>query len=168
MPFAWSPAALDQIYRLYVLERRSAAETAQALGQGVTRNAVLGKVQRLGWTRPDAPKVGGPLEPRGPKPAPTPRPTRRTGGPFARVLALPKLQEAPETGTPRLWTEREAGQCAYPVGEAAEPGRQYACCAPVEGCGTYCPAHRALMFVEGTALTPKDEDAIVRMARRAA
>ena len=51
MPFAWSPAALDDLHRLYVGEQRSAAQTARALGGGVTRNAVLGKVQRLGWTR---------------------------------------------------------------------------------------------------------------------
>ena len=92
----------------------------------------------------------------------------RSGGPFSRVLPLPRLREIAVVGTPRLWTERQAGQCAFPVGEPAEPGRQYACCAPAPGPSAYCPAHRALMLQDGTALTAKDQDAIAQIARRAA
>ena len=168
MPFAWSPAALDDLYRLYVREQLSAAETARAFGCGVTRNAVLGKVQRLGWTRTGGPKPGRPPQAVEPKPVRAPRRGVRRGGPFSRVLPLPKLREISVIGTPRLWTEREAGQCAFPVGEPSEPGRQYACCAPTVGCGAYCPAHRALMILDGTALTPRDQEAIAQIAGRAA
>jgi GcrA cell cycle regulator len=164
MPFAWTPAALDDLHRLFVRERLSAARTAHALGAGVSRNAVLGKVQRLGWTREAAPKPGRPSQT--PGRAKTGAPRRRLGPPFLRVLPLPKLREIALVSTPKLWTERGERECAFPVGEPEEPGRQYSCCAPVLRRGQYCAAHRALMTVEGTALTQHDMDAIVTVARR--
>jgi len=173
MPFAWTPAALDDLHRLFIRENLSAAQTAKALsaialGAGVSRNAVLGKIQRLGWTRDAAPRAGRPAL--GPKPRPA-KPgvrRRREGPPFSRVLPLPKLREIAVISTPKLWTEREERECAFPVGEPAEPGRQYSCCAPVWGRSQYCAAHRALMTLEGTALTQHDVEAVVAVARRAA
>lgn len=165
MPFAWTPAVLDDLHRLFVRQELSAAETAQALGGGVTRNAVLGKVQRLGWIRPAAPKPGRPASGKRAKPK-TARRTIRPG-PFSRVLPLPKLREAALVSTPRLWTERADDECAYPVGEPKEPGLQFSCCAPVEGRRPYCAAHWRLMTLEGTALTPHDIEIIAAIARRA-
>jgi GcrA cell cycle regulator len=172
MPFAWTPAALDDLHRLFVREKLSAAETARALsaralGAGVSRNAVLGKVQRLGWTREEAPKPGRPAQAQQPRLA-KPAPRRRPGPPFSRMLPLPKLREITVISTPKPWTERGERECAFPVGEPAEPGRQYSCCAPVSGRSGYCAAHRALMTLEATALTAHDVEAIVAVARRAA
>jgi len=165
MSFAWSSAALDNLYRLYVRERLSAAHTATALGDGVTRNAVLGKIQRLGWRRPDLePKPPAPRQRQRSRPV-TPRVFTRS--PFAGRIPLPKLLEITVIGAPRLWTERRVGQCAFPVGEPAQPGMQLSCCAPTLGRGAYCPDHRALMILPNTALTPKDQDAIAEIARRA-
>jgi hypothetical protein len=84
------------------------------------------------------------------------------------VLPLPKLREITVISTPKLWTERGEKECAFPVGEPAEPGRQYSCCAPVHGRGEYCAAHRALMRLEERALTGHDVEAIAAIARRAA
>ena len=166
MSFAWSSATLNELYRLYVRERRSGAQTAAALGGGVTRNAVLGKVQRLGWRRPKAePKPPGPNRPERPRRA-TPRVCFRS--PFAGRITLPKLRDVAVIGAPCLWTERQAGQCAFPVGEPAQPGMQLSCCAPTLGRGAYCQAHRALMVLPDTALTLRDQDAIAEIARRAA
>lgn len=170
MPFAWSPAALDDLHRLYVRERRTAAETARAMGRGVTRNAVLGKVQRMGWIR------GGPRRPpREPEPAfakPQLAPTQGArlggGGPFSKVLPLPKLREITVISTPKLWTERGERECAFPVGEPAAPGMQFSCCAPVARRRAYCPAHWALMTLEGTAMTVHDVEIVAAIARRAA
>lgn len=170
MPFAWTPAALDDLHRLFVREKLSAAQTARALsaralGADVSRNAVLGKVQRLGWTREEAPRAGRPAQ--APRPVKPGAPRRRCGPPFLRVLPLPKLREIAVRSTPKLWTERGERECAFPVGEPEELGRQYSCCAPVRGRGDYCAAHRALMTLEGTALTERDVDAIAAVARRA-
>ena len=163
MPFAWTPAVLDDLHRLFVKDRLSAAETAQALGGALTRNAVLGKIQRLGWTRTESPKAGRPA---------SQKPTlwRERGvsrGPFARVLPLPELREITVASTPKPWTERAFGECAFPVGEPEALGEQHACCAKVAGRGAYCAAHQALMRLEGTALTPDEVEGIVLMARRA-
>lgn len=167
MPFAWTPAALDDLHRLFVRERASAAETARAMGGGLTRNAVLGKAQRLGWIRDEAPRAGRKPAPEKPRLA-RPAPPRPRGGPFSKVLPLPKLREITVISTPKPWTEREDHECAFPVGEPAEPAGQFSCCAPVKGRGSYCPAHRALMRLEGTALTAHDVEIIAAIARRAA
>jgi GcrA cell cycle regulator len=179
MSFVWSPEAIDQLHRLYVQEGRSAGEAARALGRGVTRNAVLGKIQRLGWVgrraapkppkpkppkpRPPTPRPAGPRHPsHAPaKPAPRPRPLKG-------AIPLPVLREIAAPCAPRLWTDREEGQCAFPVGEPALPGLQLSCCAPTVGRRPYCPAHRALMVLPGSALTREEEDAIVEIARRTA
>jgi GcrA cell cycle regulator len=163
MPFAWSPAALDDLHRLYVRQRLSAAETARAMGAGVTRNAVLGKVQRLGWMRTEPPKAGRP-------PSERPRLGRRKKPrrlPFARVLPLPELREITVASTPKPWTERGERECAFPVGEPQAPGGQLSCCARIRGRGDYCRAHTALMRMEGTALTPDEIEGIMFIARRA-
>jgi GcrA cell cycle regulator len=163
MSFAWSQAALDLLFKLHVREGRSAAETARAMGGGVTRNAVLGKVQRMGWSRPRE-------EAKGAVPAPRPRLARgpvKLRAPFGRDIPLPALREAAVAGTPRLWTDRRAGECAFPVGEPRQPGLQLSCCAPARG-GAYCPAHRALMALPDSRLTDKDVAAIAEIARRAA
>jgi GcrA cell cycle regulator len=170
MPFVWSPAALDHLHRLYVQEGRSAAAVARALDPALSRNAVLGKVQRMGWAR-GKPAAASP----GPEPWPAPKASRpakaalrRLRSPFSRVIPLPKLREVALTGAPRPWTERREGECAFPVGEPDRAERQLSCCAPVRGPGVYCPAHRALMTLPGSLLTRKDEDAIAEIARRAA
>lgn len=176
MPFAWTPAALDDLHRLFVRENLSAAETARALAAralaagtpaSVSRHAVLGKVQRLGWTREAPPRAGRPASADRPRPGKPGAARRRGVPPFSRELPLPKLREVATACTPRLWTERGERECAFPVGEPAEPGRQYSCCAPVSGRGPYCAAHRALMTLEGTALTQHDVESIVAVARRA-
>jgi GcrA cell cycle regulator len=171
MPFAWPPAALDDLHRLFVGQNLSAAKVARALGGGVTRNAVLGKARRLGWIRAQRPKSGRRPSPDGPRVNPrlvNPAPRWVRGGPFSKVLPLPRLREIAVISTPRPWTERGERECAFPVGEPREPGLQMSCCAPVQGRGEYCPAHRTLMLAGETALTERDVEAIAAMARRAA
>jgi GcrA cell cycle regulator len=171
MPFAWTPAALDDLHRLYVRENLSARQTAQALGGGVTRSAVLGKTQRLGWTREQRPKPGPRPSPEGPRVNPrlvNPPPRWARGGPFSKVLPLPKLREITVISTPKPWTERGERECAFPVGEPREPGGQWSCCAPVQRRRAYCPAHWKLMTLEEPVLTRQEVEIIAAIARRAA
>jgi hypothetical protein len=53
------------------------------------------------------------------------------------------------------------------LGEATKPGEQLCCAAPTGG-GRYCPPHRALMIQGGRALTERDIEVIVAIARKAA
>lgn len=170
MPFAWTPAALADLHRLYVRQGLSAAETARVLGGGVTRNAVIGKALRLGWFggalkpgRKADPDKAAPDRPRLAKP-----PARPAGGPFSRVLPLPKLREIAVISTPKPWTERGERECAFPVGEPAEPGRQFSCCAPAIRRREYCAAHWRLMTLGETALDKHEIEIVAAIARRAA
>ena len=171
MPFAWSAPALDHLHRLYVLERRSASDVARALGGGLTRNAVLGKAQRLGWSRPPQPgrpKAEAASEAARPRLVAANPATPMRRAPFSGRIPLPPLREIAVIGQPRLWTERKAGECAFPVGEPARPDLQASCCAPVQRRGAYCAAHRRLMTLPDTAMTAQEEEVIVDIARRAA
>ena len=167
MSFIWSDEAVSLLNRFYVEEGLSAAQTAaalhRALGGNPTRNAVLGKAQRLGWSKPAA-------EPR-PAAAARSFPKARCG-PVRRPrplpdTPLPPLREVQADCRPMLWTARGVCQCAYPLGEPAGPGLQMCCGAPTGG-ATYCPPHRALMAQANSALSERDLEAIVAIARRAA
>ncbi len=160
---SWSQAAIDLLFKLHVQQGLSAAETARAIGGGVTRNSVLGKAQRMGWSRPRDASAASGLEVRDARH----NLKRLRGLRPVRDIPLPQLREVAVPGTPRLWTEREDGECAYPIGEPMEPGMQLSCCAPTDG-ATYCAAHRALMTLPGSALTDEEIDAIAEIARRAA
>ncbi|MEI9890946.1 MAG: GcrA family cell cycle regulator [Caulobacteraceae bacterium] len=171
MPFAWTPAALDDLHRLFVRQKLTGAQTARLLGRGATRSAVLGKVQRMGWIREDEPGPGRRPSPETRKVNPrlvNPPPRWVKGGPFSKVLPLPKLREITVISTPKPWTERGERECAFPVGEPTEPGGQYSCCAPVERRRSYCAAHWKLMSLEEPALTPDEAETVARIARRAA
>ena len=77
MNFYWSPEAIETAKRLYVVESKSAAETARALGRGVTRNSVIGKAHRMGWYQNGRLPPSGPSKPAKivvPKPKPEPKP----------------------------------------------------------------------------------------------
>jgi hypothetical protein len=169
MPFAWTPAALDDLHRLYVRDRLTAAATAKTMGGGLTRSAVLGKVLRMGWIRGDGP--GRRPSPDGRKVNPrlvNPPPIWVRGGPFSRVLPLPRLREIAVIGAPRPWTERGERECAFPVGEPAEPGAQFSCCAPAMRRREYCAAHWRLMTLGEVALSKDDIETVAAIARRAA
>jgi hypothetical protein len=167
MSFVWSEQAVSLLQRFYVQEGLSAAETAaaldRALGGKPTRNAVLGKAQRLGWSKPAS-------EPRAPPP-PRSFPKARCGPVrWARPLPetpLPPLREAKADSRPKPWLERQFGECAYPLGEPAGPGLQM-CCAASTGGETYCAPHRALMTQAGSGLSEHDLAAILTIARKAA
>ncbi len=165
MSFLWSPEAVGLLQEFYVKQGLSAAQTAAALTRalrtGPTRNAVLGKAQRLGLNKPAVER---------PEPPPKRAPAKR--GPIRRPrplpdIALPPLREVQTGFAPKLWTDRLSGECAYPVGEPAAPGQQLCCAAPTGG-PTYCAAHRSLMVLPKSALNPQDEAVLLSIARRAA
>lgn len=113
MSFVWSQAAVRLLHGFYVEQGLSAGQTAAALGRELgdapTRNAVLGKAQRMGWTKPAA-------EPACPPPPPSVAKVRHGPTRWPRPLAdrpLPPLREAPTQAAPKLWTERRRFECAY-------------------------------------------------------
>ncbi len=174
MTFAWTQAAIDLLFKLHIQEGCSAAQTARALGGTATRNAVLGKVQRMGWSqaREVQPPAAAPPTPAvSMKPklqVSRARPCTRPGPRLGPGKPLPRLREAPVVGEPKLWTERRAYECAFPIGEPTSPALQLSCCARTGGMSPYCPAHRALMRLPESQMTEQEQASIVDIARRAA
>jgi GcrA cell cycle regulator len=137
----WTPEREAQALRLYLQEGFSAAEVADALGCGVSRAAVIGKIRRLGFlkrdyaarsTRSVSASIRRPLLERC---LPPPRPP----------LPIPPLREIPPTGHPRRLVCLSDNTCRWPIDDPG-PGRMHATlfCAEPAPDGVYCIAHRTL------------------------
>ena len=136
----------------------SASVIAQQIGEA-TRNAVIGKVHRLGLagraTTSRAPSASRPaslFRARSPSRNIRPRPRpRRTSPPPAtaaqkpkRRAALPELGPAPEIPvTVQTLTERN---CRWPEGDPKLPGFHFCGRQKTESPGPYCGAHAAIAF----------------------
>lgn len=121
----------------------SASQIAKTL-RGRTRNAVIGRLHRMGVISADSRRetvhVSGAR--RGKDKA------QRRGGEGSRARRLPPLVKAKmdlslvESPLARPWQERRMGQCAFPLGDRAS---LKSCCNPVmggEGVGRhYCADH---------------------------
>ena len=140
----WNDDRVDSLTRLW-REGLSASQIARSLG-GVTRNAVIGKVHRLGLSGRATPHVPGARRPeagRGERRLrrPTPAPAVRTYRESATVtpLTLP----VPETGLASVLSIRY-GQCRWPMGDPLSDG--FRLCGREARRGAYCAAHGALAY----------------------
>jgi GcrA cell cycle regulator len=162
----WTDDRIADLKKLW-LEGRSAAEVARALSAGtggavrLTRNAVLGKIHRIGLSRPDRARATGDGSTAAERAA-----KRRDATNAAKAAVVRKMNAEPAKPRPpkvkavplaaivspnaRPWMEREFGQCAWPLGEA---GAIMSCCNPVAR-GSYCGAHARVAY----------DDRIIRVA----
>ncbi|MBP7704171.1 MAG: hypothetical protein KA105_02660 [Caulobacter sp.] len=159
------PEVMERLKHLWLVEELLAGEVARALnaefGVTLTRNAVIGRAGRSGWTR--SPEVAlcnlrrlgpqgnpscrkgvgsGVTKDRAPRPkvakAPETRPGRAARKPHASISA----SAASIAIAPRPWITRRAGECAFPVdGEGADTRS----CCNATGVGAYCAGHDELM-----------------------
>jgi GcrA cell cycle regulator len=148
----WTDERVALLKKLW-MEGHSAAQIAKQLGGGVTRNAVIGKVHRLGLAgratpsrpakRPARPQqarprsVGAPSAPSAPRPRISPsmpmlhlvpplEPLRRDDGSVTTVLTL---------------NDRV---CKWPIGD---PGsEEFAFCGRGSCAGPYCAEHARMAF----------------------
>ena len=151
---AW-PAAQIEKMRVMVADGFSASQISGALG--ISKNAIIGKVHRLGlqlkgvssWSsanreRSQATRRAKPVYVAQNAIANARKRARKPLGEAGAIIAFP-ADESPSTA--RIWTERLAGQCDYPVsGERADT---FSCCAPVQFGSHYCPSHHELCYYEG-------------------
>jgi GcrA cell cycle regulator len=130
----------------------SASQIASQL-QGVTRNAVIGKIHRLG-KRPDGalPRAARAAAPAGRRPAaaearhaapqqPQQQPDW-TDRPFRRAALL----EEPGLATT---TTLEAHMCRWPIGDPDEAGFSF-CGRSADGARPYCQGHARLAYKTST------------------
>ena len=116
----WTPERIN-LLRNWWLDGHSATQIAKALGLSVTRNAVIGKVHRLGLSNVQRPKPVHPkLEPsrllRGrvisskPKTAPYIQPLEPSAIPVPRRVTITELREF---------------MCRWPIGDPGMPDFRY-------------------------------------------
>lgn len=148
---AWSLEMEEQLKKLWA-DGLSCSQIAKKIG-GVSRNAVIGKVHRLGLSgranpaRPTLPKRGrtkalsAPKSHSGggsrrrakvlpaPEPVKLPDPEPMDNGEFANVLTI------------------KDSMCKWPIGDPSEPGFRF-CGHRATGPSPYCEAHQQIAFAE--------------------
>ncbi len=159
---SWTDERVEQL-RQHWIEGKSASQIATLLGHGLTRNAVIGKVHRLGLSgRAKSPSSAPPRARPAPpqqqarRPAP-PRaasiPQRIVHGATALAMAPIALAEAePEAFESVVLpmslrvtiVELKEAMCRWPLGDPASPDFRY-CGSPVAG-GPYCGHHARLAY----------------------
>lgn len=144
----WTDDAVETLTRLWRAGDLSAAMIARRLG--VTRNAVLGKIHRLGLSAtratrstPRAPPRAPPARPRRPRRVSLPPPT-----PAPQPAALMALAQSGPGLVARL-EDLPRGACHWPLGDPQ--AADFLFCGRRAEVGPYCPAHAGLAY-RGRAL----------------
>lgn len=140
-PGAWTDDAVETLTRLWRQGDLSAAMIARRLG--VTRNAVLGKIHRLGLSQPRRPRpaaIAPPPRPAKPRPvasarrAPASAPVRMSPQPAAEIGRglVTRLEDLPIRA------------CHWPLGDPQ--AADFAFCGRRAETGPYCPAHAGMAY----------------------
>lgn len=168
-PGLWTQEHMDLLKALW-LEGLSCAKTAAKLNAtfktSYSRNAIIGKVHRMGMSgrhMPSAPAratAGLAFKPGKPKR----NPERRSFVAFKPPEPLPAEIEPAKDARP--WLERKFGECAAPV--AGEGADTLSCCRP-SGAHRYCKAHREIFYRPNPADQAKRDNSLAQyITRRAA
>ncbi|MEO1642192.1 MAG: GcrA family cell cycle regulator [Pseudomonadota bacterium] len=152
---AWTEDRVDVLKKLWA-EGHSASQIAKELG-GVTRNAVIGKVHRLGLSGRATPSRPVKRPPRLARPKPRLQPDGsvtlpktisktdekavKTAETAARVALAPQPLADGEAAT--ILTLR-SNMCKWPIGDPADPN--FAFCGRKATCGPYCAEHAQIAF----------------------
>jgi len=151
----WTDEKVELLRQLW-LDGKSASQIAAELGDGVTRNAVIGKVHRLGLSgrvktsAPAAPRIR--QRPAGTRPA-----APRSGGAFRGNTALALAREAHVDAEPEFRDdvvipmslrvtilELKEAMCRWPLGDPASSEFRY--CGSPTASGPYCAYHAGLAY----------------------
>ena len=166
----WTDERVDTLKKLW-LDGLSASQIAKQLG-GVTRNAVIGKVHRLGLSgraapsQPTRPAFKAPRAARVVAPAPAAAPQRRVveaRTPMAPSLAAVARQEAPGSATVLTLG---AHMCKWPIGDPATDGFTF-CGRGIGGSeGPYCHDHAQIAYQPQQARKKNGATDLARSLRR--
>ena len=142
----WTDERVETLKKLW-LDGLSASQIAKQLG-GVTRNAVIGKVHRLGLSgraTPSQPQRPAFKTPRAPRPAiaAAPAPRRAAEPALPSQLPAPALA-AEEPGTATVLT-LGAHMCKWPIGDPASDGFTF-CGRRSDREGPYCSEHARVAY----------------------
>ena len=153
---AWTEDRVEVLKKLWA-EGHSASQIAKELG-GVTRNAVIGKVHRLGLSGRATPSRPVKRPPRLARPKPriqpdgsviTPKPQRvvaeaplKQNEKVAMLAAMPP-QPLADGEAATILTLRDS-MCKWPIGDPADP--KFAFCGRKSTSGPYCAEHGKVAF----------------------
>ncbi len=127
---SWTEERVNLLKQLWG-EGKTAAEIAKALGDGVTRNAVIGKAHRLKLSSRVSPIQQNTKKPKAPE-APKPK----------------KPQQVRKTdfkGRGIKMSELEAGMCRWPNGDPKDEDFNFCGCKAVAGL-PYCEEHARVAY----------------------
>jgi GcrA cell cycle regulator len=140
----WTDERVELLKKLW-LDGLSASQIAKQLG-GVTRNAVIGKVHRLGLSgraAPSQPTRPTFKAPRAPRPTPAPQPRRvEAHAPAPAQPLAPFIAEEPGSATVLTLG---AHMCKWPIGDPATDDFSF-CGRRSEADGPYCPSHARIAY----------------------
>lgn len=148
--FAWTDERVEKIRALWI-DGKSALQIAAALG--VTRNTVVGKLQRIGCTgRAGRPKPEGlaapaPVMPRAPRRHPTPPKPARAPAPEIEIDTRPIVEDVAIVVPMSLRVtivDLHAAMCKWPLGDPQSDEFRY--CGSEVSCGPYCSGHRRIAY----------------------
>lgn len=155
---AWTDERLGELKRLWA-ENWTASDIAAALGQGLTRNAVLGKVHRLKLdkrTGKHTPRVNEPTRIKPSMPAVTKAGRVEREEPPAIVPV--EIVEPKGRGVSINALDGVFKMCRWIV--SADPlrkGRDRYCGEPVAGNCSWCGWHKAKAFTKATGPNPQPD-----------
>ena len=167
---SWTDERVEILRHMW-LEGRSASQISAVLGSGLTRNAVIGKVHRLGLAGRVKPGTGPsePMTPQRTQAAPRRAATAPARGGTATVMAsTPMTQGAtalameaePQTQLQVARIEEDVvvpmslrvtivdlkeSMCKWPLGDPTSPDFRY-CGSATTGAGPYCQHHAKLAY----------------------
>lgn len=142
---SWTEERVSTLKTLWA-EGLSAAQIAKQLG-GVTRNAVIGKVHRLGLAGRATPSRPAKRPPRAQRPrtiaSPAPRP--RPPAPALPVSAAPSLEALRrEDGSVATVLTINDRVCKWPIGDPSDAS--FAFCGRPSCSGPYCQDHARVAY----------------------
>ena len=157
---SWTNERIELLQKLW-LEGWSASRIAVELANGITRNAVIGKVFRLGLSGRTTKQASGnvPAVPSHQKPVRRPA-LRHAAGPQIvgnpalafdpLVVAAPVPQRAREVvvpiSEPVTIVELRESMCRWPIGDPAQSDFRYCGAKKIPGEGPYCACHSRIAY----------------------
>jgi GcrA cell cycle regulator len=155
----WTNPRVESLKSLW-LEGLSASQVAKQLG-GVTRNAVIGKIHRLGLSGRGAggnapPRVRAARAVRGASPPPG----RLAAPPCAAAKREPVVLQFEGPGRVRSMAQLHGHICKWPIGDPHRADFSF-CGEDAPGDGPYCADHHRRAYRPGKA-SPLDRDPTVR------
>ena len=141
----WTDEKVERMTALW-REGASAGAIARKLGGGVTRNAVLGKLHRLGINRAAAAAPRRVTVARAPVRGASIAPAARSGSAVAAAVAAAACVDVSQAPAPALTTllAVRLGACRWPCGDRG--GGDLAVCGREASRGAYCAGHAAVAY----------------------